>query len=312
MDTMDTNFDDFFGTFEGADGNQTDTDDTGDTAAYTEEPADTEGAEEDTDPAEDPTDIEASEPAETDTDDEAEKDAEDSKEEPGQPDPNQKFTIKVNKETREVSLTEMTELAQKGADYDRVKGQLDTIRQNEQALQTQVNEQKPFMDFLEMAAEQSGISREQLVESLHINLLKSRGMTEAEARAEIRAATAEKQVKDLTAQQAEADKKPAAEDPQARMQRDIEEFRKEFPGVELTTDQIRKMGPDIRNGMSMVTAYRNMRNAEKDAEIAELKRQLEAEKQNKKNRAKTPGSQRDSGGQRTKDAFDGFFDAFEK
>ena len=313
MDTMDTNFDDFFGAFEGADGNQTDTDDTGDTAADTEEPADTADTEEDTEPAEEPADAEDSEPAETDTDDDAEKDAEDGKEEPGQPDPNQKFTIKVNKETREVSLTEMTELAQKGADYDRVKGQLDTIRQNEQSLQTRINEQKPFMDFLEMAAEQTGTPISDLVHSLHKNLLmSSKGMSDAEAEAEIRAIMAEKQVKDLTAQQAEAEKKPAAEDPQARMQRDIEEFRKEFPDVELTTDQIKKMGPDIRNGMSMVTAYRNMRNAEKDAEIAELKRQLEAEKQNKKNRAKTPGSQRDSGGQRTKDAFDGFFDAFEK
>ena len=47
----------------------------------------------------------------------------------------QKFTIKVNKGTREVELPEMTELAQKGADYDRVKGQLETSRTNEANLQ---------------------------------------------------------------------------------------------------------------------------------------------------------------------------------
>lgn len=303
MDTMDTSFDEFFGAFEGADGNQTDTEDTA---------AEPEVTEEGTEPTEDVTEPENSEPAETDTDDEAEKDAEDGKEEPDEPAPDQKFTIKVNKETREVSLTEMTELAQKGADYDRVKGQLDTSRQNEQTLQAKIDEQKPFMDFLTIAAEQSGVTPQQLVESLHINLLKSKGMTEAEARAEIRVMNAEKQVKDLTAQKAEAEKKSAAEDPQARMQRDIEEFRKEFPGVELTPEQIRTMGPDIRNGMSMVNAYRNMKDAEKEAEIAELKRQLEAANQNKRNRTKTPGSQRDSGGQNTKDAFDGFFDAFEK
>ena len=46
-----------------------------------------------------------------------------------EPPPEQKFTIKVNKESREVGLSEMTELAQKGADYDRVKGQLSQARQ---------------------------------------------------------------------------------------------------------------------------------------------------------------------------------------
>jgi hypothetical protein len=110
----------------------------------------------------------------------------------------------------------------------------------------------------------------------------------------------------------EAEKKPAEEDAQTRMNRDVAEFQKEFPGVELSSDQIKKMGPDIRNGMSMVNAYRKMKDAEKDAEIAELKRQLEAAGQNKKNKAKTPGSMKDSGGQRKKTAEDDFFSAFEK
>ena len=47
-----------------------------------------------------------------------------------------------------------------------------------------------------------------------------------------------------------------------------------------------------------------------DAKIAELQRQLEAEKQNKANRAASPGSQKDSGGKRSKSEFDDFMDAF--
>ena len=64
----------------------------------------------------------------------------------------QKFTIKVNKGTREVELPEMTELAQKGADYDRVKGQLETSRTNEANLQKTVDEQSPIMEVLQLAA----------------------------------------------------------------------------------------------------------------------------------------------------------------
>ena len=51
--------------------------------------------------------------------------------------------------------------------------------------------------------------------------------------------------------------------------------------------------------------------AKKDAQIAELQRQLAAEKQNKENLAASPGSQKDSGGKRTKSDYDDFLEAFE-
>ena len=304
---MDTGFEEFFDSFDGGDGYQTDTveETAEETAEQTEETEDTtteqeaeEGSESDETAGEEKTQ-------------EADKDGAKDEAEADKPIFEQKFTIKVNKETKEVSYEDAPAWIQKGMDYDRVKGQLETARQNEQNLQTEIDQQKPFMEFLTLAAEQAGVSKEQLVENLHINLLKSKGMTEAEAKAEIRAAKAEKQVKDLTAQK-EAEKKPAEEDAQTRMNRDVAEFQKEFPGVELSSDQIKKIGPDIRNGMSMVNAYRKMKDAEKDAEIAELKRQLEAAGQNKKNKAKTPGSMKDSGGQRKKTAEDDFFSAFEK
>lgn len=304
---MDTGFDAFFDAFDGGDGYQTDAveETTENTAEQTEETEDTTTEQE---AEEGP---ESDETAGEEKTQEADKDGAEEEAEADKPISEQKFTIKVNKETKEVSYEDAPAWIQKGMDYDRVKGQLETARQNEQNLQAEIDQQKPFMEFLTLAAEQAGVSREQLVENLHINLLKSKGMTEAEAKAEIRAAKAEKQVKDLTAQK-EAEKKPAEEDAQTRMNRDVAEFQKEFPGVELSSDQIKKIGPDIRNGMSMVNAYRKMKDAEKDAEIAELKRQLEAAGQNKKNKAKTPGSMKDSGGQRKKTAEDDFFSAFEK
>lgn len=223
----------------------------------------------------------------------------------------QKFTIKVNKGTREVELPEMTELAQKGADYDRVKGQLETSRTNEANLQKTVDEQSPIMEVLQLAAKDAGVDVAELVDSIHVGLLKGKGMTEAEARAEIRAAKAEKAVNDLKNKPAQ-EEKPEADPNQERAKREIAEFQTAFPGVQLNQETLDKLAPDVQNGMTLTSAYLKMENARLTAELAEQKRALEAEKQNQKNRRQAAPGQNDSGGGREKDAFEDFFTAFEK
>lgn len=223
----------------------------------------------------------------------------------------QKFTIKVNKGTREVELPEMTELAQKGADYDRVKGQLETSRTNEANLQKTVDEQSPIMEVLQLAAKDAGVDVAELVDSIHVGLLKGKGMTEAEARAEIRAAKAEKAVNDLKNKPAQ-EEKPETDSNQERAKREIAEFQTAFPGVQLNQETLDKLAPDVQNGMTLTSAYLKMENARLTAELAEQKRALEAEKQNQKNRRQAAPGQNDSGGGREKDAFEDFFTAFER
>lgn len=223
----------------------------------------------------------------------------------------QKFTIKVNKGTREVELPEMTELAQKGADYDRVKGQLETSRTNEANLQKTVDEQSPIMEVLQQAAKDAGVDVAELVDSIHVGLLKGKGMTEAEARAEIRAAKAEKAVNDLKNKPAQ-EENPETDSNQERAKREIAEFQTAFPGVQLNQETLDKLAPDVQNGMTLTSAYLKMENARLTAELAEQKRALEAEKQNQKNRRQAAPGQNDSGGGREKDAFEDFFTAFEK
>lgn len=311
-DNMDVNYDEFFGAFDGDDGYQTDT---------AEETEDTGVGNEDTDPTgDDSEEMEQEaqdEPESGDTsgeatDKEADKGGAEGKDGADKSISEQKFTIKVNKESREVSLQEMTELAQKGADYDRTKGQLETERENNRSMQAELDKQRPILEILELAAEQSDMSVEQLLENVHVGLLKGKGMTEAEARAEIRAAKAEKQVKTMTEQQPKKAETPAVDEGAARAQREIAEFQQNFPGIQLTDELVNKLVPDVQKGMSLTNAYLKMENARKDAEIEELKRQQAANAQNKKNRTKTPGSMRDSGGQKTRTAEDDFFSAFEK
>lgn len=228
----------------------------------------------------------------------------------GQQNEPQKFTIKYNYETREVDLPEMTALAQKGADYDRIRGKLEEAQAGQAALQKTVDEQAPVLEVLQLAAKDAGVDVADLVETIHVGLLKGRGMTEAEAKAEIRAAKAEKAMNDLK-------NKPASEetqeDPnQERAKREIAEFQAAFPDVSLNQETLDKLAPDVQGGMTLTSAYLKLENSRLKTELAESQRKLEAEKQNQRNKQKAAPGQTDSGGGRSRDSFDDFFDAFER
>ena len=305
-ETMDTNFDEFFGTFEGEDGYQTDTaedfaaDEVEDTSEETVNEQDSETAEDD----------ESGETNENVNEQDAEEVAAEDKQEDEKPISEQKFVVKVNKETREVSYQDAPAWIQKGMDYDRVKVQLESEQTKGQELQTKLDEQKPVMDILELAAETSGMSIPQLITHVRKSMLMGQGYSEKEADAEIRAQDAENRAKGAVSHTA-----PAAETTKEdtnRAQKEVEEFMRNVPGVTLSDEQIEKMRPFVQEGKSMTAAYLMMENARLKAEAEVQKQKDAATAQIKKNRAKAPGSQRDSGGQRTKTVEDDFFAAFEK
>lgn len=308
-ETMDTNFDDFFGAFDSGDGYQTDA-----AEAETEEVVeDTSEVEETEEVSETAEDSESDETNDNVNEQEAEEAAAESQQEAEKPIPEQKFVVKVNKETREVSYQDAPAWIQKGMDYDRVKGQLESEQKLGRELQTKLDEQKPIMEILELASETSEMSIPELLDSVQLGMLMGKGMTEKEAKAELRALKAEKQVKNNAEKPAPVKEEPApAAEEDNRAKREVEEFVRNFPDVSLTDEQIQKMRPDVQNGMSMTAAYLKMENARLKAEAEAQKQKDAAAAQIKKNRSKATGSQRDSGGQRTKTAEDDFFAAFEK
>lgn len=223
----------------------------------------------------------------------------------------QKFTLKVNKEEKEVSLEEMTALAQKGADYDRIKERDAKSQQTIQELQAQIDgftAKQGVLDVLDIIAKKSGSSLEQLAESLYINFRKSGGASEDAAREELKSAKLEKELGALKSQQTKQQEKASEEE--SRAQREMEQFRSEYPDVELTEELVDKLVPDVQKGMTLSAAYRKMEKAQEAEKIAELERKLAAKQQNAKNRRSSPGSQQDSGGSRSKDPFDEFMAAF--
>ena len=204
----------------------------------------------------------------------------------------QTFSLKINHEERVCSREEVISLAQKGADYDRGKEKL--------------HSQQEAMDVLSALAKDAGTDIPGILETFRLNLLKKQGLSEDAAKERLLREQAEKKVAALEAERDAA--KP--EDNSQRAKRDLAEFRKHYPNVELTSELISKLTPAVQKGQSLTEAYRSFETTQKDARIAELEQQLAAERQNKENRASSPGSQKDTGGRRTKDDFNDFMEAF--
>jgi hypothetical protein len=201
----------------------------------------------------------------------------------------------------------MTTLAQKGADYDRVKEQNTRHQQTISDLQTKLEgltSQQGALDILGTIAQKSNLSLEQLAESLYINFRKQAGASEDVAREELKSAKLEKELNSYKAKQTQQQEKET--DAEARAQRDLEEFGREYPDVVLSEELVDKLVPDIQNGMSLAAAYRKYEKAQDTAKIADLERKLAAKVQNDKNKKRSPGSQKDSGGRRSKSDYDEF------
>lgn len=213
----------------------------------------------------------------------------------------QLFTLKVNKQERQVTREEVISLAQKGADYDRVKQQYADSQQTIQALQEKadtLDKHRDLLDILDMVAKGSNSTPEQLVESLYVSFRKSAGASEDAAKLELKNARLDKELSAMKGQAEKTDKAQKTDEASSRFQRDMEEFEKEYPDVKLDDELVGKLAEDIKSGLSLTAAYRRMERAQQADRVAELERQLAAEKQNKKNKRASPGSQKDSGGRK--------------
>lgn len=222
---------------------------------------------------------------------------------------NQTFTLKVNKQTREVGLEEMKTLAQKGLDYDRVKDQIQRNQQAMNEMQERIDgyeKNQEAVDILGLIASGSNVPLSQVAETLYINYRKTSGISEDAARLELKNAKLDKELSTMKSQSEREKKKGTESDASEKMRRDIEDFKKEYPDVSLSDEVVDKLADDIRAGMSLTAAYRKMERAQEAQRVAELERQLAAEKQNNKNRRSSPGTQKDSGGRRSKSDLDVF------
>lgn len=219
------------------------------------------------------------------------------------------FTIKVNKEERTVSREEIIALAQKGADYDRVKAAADKSKSDNEALNQQLASMKPVFDLICEIAKDAGVEVEALLDSFQISRLRQKeNLSEGEAKERLARVKAERELEKMKAT-------PATPNPEqerkARVDKEIEQFQKDFPDVALGDIPVDELAADIQAGKPLSQAYQAYLMRQKDAEIQQLKAAAAAAEQNRKNRAASPGSASDSGSRKTKSATDDFWAAFE-
>ena len=216
------------------------------------------------------------------------------------------YVLRVNHEDKTVTQEELMSYAQMGVDYNRVKTQYEQAKTDNSGLQQKIDEMQPVIDIVNDLAKASNITVSDLLKSFRKTRYTSMGYTEKEAELAVERDDLTKERDSLRGKETLATQESGDD----RAKREVAEFSQKFPNITLTEELVKKLMPDCQNGMSISDAYTKMKDAEQAARIAELERQLAAEKQNAANRQSSPGSLRDSGKKTKHDQYDDFFDQF--
>ena len=190
------------------------------------------------------------------------------------------FTLKNRDETKQVTRDELVAMAQKGWDYDHIREERDQLRQYRQ-------EADPALELVKSYAQRSGMNVADYLDYCRRQELMAKGMTEQDAAQKV---TMEKERAELDRQKAEIEavldrqrsaERRANELAQAR-QKDIESFYRAYPNVDPKSIPQEVWG-EVKGGDTLTNAYTRYENRRLQAELA-------AERQNRDNRAKAPGS----------------------
>lgn len=206
--------------------------------------------------------------------------------------PPKTWTLRHLDEEKTVNEQEMTALAQKGLDYDRIRERYDAS--------------KPVMELFGQFAKQAGMSVEDYVSHIRTQAKQAAGMNEADAKRAVEledreAAIAAKEAVEAE-QQAAAQEQSAAE---ARRQADIAEFQKTFPEAAKDPKSIPpEVWAEVRGGLSLVAAYAKWQVAQAKAAQEAARQSAAAAAQNGRNAVRSTGSMKSAGSDtKSKDPF---------
>lgn len=205
---------------------------------------------------------------------------------------NQRFKIHYLGNEEELTLEQMTELAQKGRDYDHVRQERDKLK----------DESGRQLDFLKKLADKAGVSVDEQIDLTEAMWLMDeeaeKGNTISEAEALLR-------IQRDRGKPADAKGKADQSDVPQGFNEQVDRFLKLYPNV--TGDQIPQEVWDEtrRNGGDLLVAYQNYRIKTLEAENAKAKQT----EQNNKNSKRSTGSLSSAGANKKCDAFDEGWDS---
>lgn len=206
------------------------------------------------------------------------------------------FDLKYNKETKQYTKQQVTELAQKGLNYDRVTEQRDRLQQENADLAKFKDEYSGVFETLESMAEAAGKKLPDFLTSIRMNMLVAQGVSQETARERILREDAERR---LQSSAAEENRKSKAEE---RQREDIRRFQEKFKDVDPKTIP-QEVWQAVGKGELLVDAYGDYQRRELERQLKEANEKLAIRAKNESNKQKSLGSLQSTKQETGKDPF---------
>lgn len=219
-------------------------------------------------------------------------------EQPGTEEP--MFDLKYNKETKQYTRQQVTELAQKGLNYDHVTEQRDRLQQENADLAKFRDENSAILDTLRAAAEASGKSVPEYLTSIRTNLLVAQGISPETARERILREDAEQRLH--SQQKAEEAAASSKRDTEQRQKDDIARFQKKYKDVDPKAIP-QEVWEAVRGGELLTDAYGDYQRRELERQLREANEKLAIRAKNESNKQKSLGSLQSTKQETGKDPF---------
>lgn len=208
----------------------------------------------------------------------------------------QRFELTYMQETHSVSRDEVIALAQKGMDYDRIRGRYDGLNKTLADLGG-LDSLREYAEFVKELAQSAGVTPAEAMDSTRAGIISRRDKVDM--------GLALERVKRQRAEKALADRDTRAKESTAAEKKrdtDFTEFVKAYPGVK---DLPAEVWDAYRKGENLVAAYARHEAREAKAEADKLRAQMAAAQKNQANRQKAAPSQQTAGTKgKTIDPFD--------
>jgi hypothetical protein len=216
------------------------------------------------------------------------------------------FTLKHLDDVKTVGREEVITLAQKGMDYDRIRGKLNDVSEKLKTLEGISEKTAKFDDyeaFLKELASSSAMSIDDLIDNTRATMLSKReGIDRSVA---LQRVMLDKREKTLSAKEQQLNETNTAQsEEEQKRQADMVRFVKEYPDVK-PTDIPSEVWSAVREGESLTAAYGNFALKKVQEENKKLQQRIDAMEQNEKNRGKAADSQQSAGSKNNRsDPFD--------
>ena len=206
------------------------------------------------------------------------------------------FDLKYNKEIKQYTKQQVTELAQKGLNYDHVTEQRDRLQQENADLAKFKDEYSGVFETLESMAESAGKNLPGFLTSIRMNMLVAQGVSQETARERILREDAERR---LQASAAEENRKSKAEE---RQREDIRRFQEKYKDVDPKTIP-QEVWQAVGKGELLVDAYGDYQRRELERQLKEANEKLAIRAKNESNKQKSLGSLQSTKQETGKDPF---------